>query len=148
MVLKKIVKIVYYFAAASLTAMLVLIGLVAFHFQPIDPRSSVGVAHLHRLAQTGQPLITDLEQYHKKHGCYPAQISDLYPNYYKTRRIPWYYGGWTIPQNAQQYDISILPGPGHDPLLQFHRNADGTGQWDYDPGDGSPETLLSFSTHP
>ncbi len=85
-----------------------------------------------------------IEHYQTDHGDYPAQSSDLVPLYYK-QKTGWYYEGWATRENARQYSLSILPGPGHDPVLRFSRRADGTSQWIYDPGDGSAETPLPFS---
>jgi len=141
---KKIGRTVAYFAGAVLVVFVVLPGLIALRFQPIDPHSPGGIKRLRLLAQTSWPVIAAIEHYHEDHGYYPAQLSDLSPAYYK-QKPEWYYEGWTIRENAQQYSLSILPGPGHDPLLRFSRCADGTSQWVYDPGDGSSETPLPIS---
>jgi len=141
---KTVGKTVAYFAVAVLGVFVVLLGLIAFRFQPIDPHSPDGIRRLRLLAQTSRPVMAAIEHYHGDHGYYPAQFSDLSPAYYK-QKPEWYYEGWTIRENAQQYSLSISPGPGHDPLLRFSRRADGTSQWVYDPGDGSSETPLPIS---
>ncbi|MGI4790097.1 MAG: hypothetical protein ACRYFS_14745 [Janthinobacterium lividum] len=131
----------------TLLAVLVFFGLL---WRPINPQSPGGIKRLHRLAQTSRPLMTDVEHYGKLHGSYPSQITDLYPDYYvnKKRQTGWYYEGWTDRATSHEYFLSINPGDGHDPLLRFERRTNGSSQWAYDPGDGTPATPLPFSILP
>lgn len=140
------VKTAAYFAVVVLGAFAVFFGVTAYHFLPIDPHSANGIERLRVLAQTSQPAMEAIEDYHRVHGCYPARPPDLSPSYDKHHLSGWYYEGWIIRENAQQYSRSILPGPGHDPILRFSHHADGSSQWIYDPGDGSVETPLPFQS--
>lgn len=89
-------------------------------------------AVLRETAATAYPLITAIEGYLSQHGRVPADLP------LQQSPTP---GGWTYTAIGQRgYDLHKKLG--WDPSLRY-RYRDGRAEWIFDPGDGTPERIVT-----
>lgn len=89
-----------------------------------DPR-------LAKTAATAKPLIAAIDRYFEQHGRFPADLASA---------ITTEPGGWTYtPIGSSGYSLSKKLG--WDPSLHY-RYQNGLAQWVFDPGDGTPESVI------
>jgi hypothetical protein len=114
-------------------------------FPPTYSASDGDWALTHR-ARSAKPLINALRQYHSQHGKFPANLSQLAP------LLPPgsldasgnYVDGWTYfpSPTSDAFDADLRLG--WDPSLVYHGAAQ-TGQWAFEPGDGTPEKPIALN---
>jgi hypothetical protein len=102
---------------------------------------------LTRKARTAMPMIDALHQYHRLHGNFPSDVSQL------AQLLPvgsvnsagTSVNGWIYDPLAKADTFRLSLKVGWDPGLVYHGTGT-SGDWAFEPGDGDPETKIAL--HP